>query len=414
RLIATWKTGESGFWQSSNSYTMYDRKRRTYIIDLTSMEQIDSPVQSENTNTSFNDFVSRTTYNNKVGILNYTAGYDVNISTADGVDKIAGGRKTIGDYAGFLTADITLFQGFKIQPGIRATYNTSYKAPLIPSFAFLYKAGDKLSFRGSYARGFRAPSLKELYLDFKDNNHDIIGNTNLKAERGHHYQLSSGYNIVSKGKNSITTSLTGFYDDVSDQISLAQADTAGLPPASIPPYIYTNIGRSRFVAMQWRNDIVWDRFDIVFGGSYNKNISTTSITDNGEAFITPDFHYLEGNAQVTYRLPKLLAGITLFYKYTGSQPMLNSDISGNSIFGSPTVAYHNIDASVNKQFWNGRLSVIAGVRNLTNNVIINYVSGSGTTTPGSTPGGIHNTNSGGLAQTPGRSGFVTLSLNVGK
>lgn len=410
RLIATWKTGASGYWQSSNSFSVYNRERRSYFTDLTTMERIESTVTSDNSTTKFSDFVSRTTYNNKVGVLNYTVGYDINISIADGVDKIEGGKKTIGDYAGFLTADIALFPGFKLQPAIRATYNSSYSAPLIPSMAFLYKPGKKITFRGSYARGFRSPALKELFLDFEDANHTILGNPNLKAETGHHFQLSGGYSLINEGKHSITTSLTGFYDDVKNQISLALGDSTLIPPGSTqpPPYIYTNIGRSRFFVLQWRNDIQWDNFDVVFGGSYNKSITTTSI-DNGNVYTTPDFHYLEANAQLNYSIPELLAGISIFYKYTGSQPTLNSDIMGSSIYGAKTNYYHNFDASVNKQFWNRRLMFTVGVRNLTNNVIINYAAGT------SGGGGSHGGGTAvGLAQTPGRSGFATLSLQLGK
>lgn len=405
RLIATWKTGNSGYWQSNNSFSMYNRQRRSYVTDLTTMERINSTVAGGNTTTKFKDFVSRTTYNNKVGVLNYTVGYDVNIAVADGVDKIEGGKKTIGDYAGFLTADIKLFSGFKLQPAIRATYNSSYSAPLIPSLAFLYKPGKKISFRGSYARGFRAPALKELYLDFKDANHDIIGNPGLKAETGHHFQLSGGYDVLSEGKHNITTSLTGFYDDVKNQIALALGDSTLIPPGSTqpPPYIYTNIGRSRFFVLQWRNDIQWDNLDVVLGGSYNRNIATASFV-----YSTPGFHYFETNAELNYRIPRLLAGISVFYKYTGSQPMLNSDITGNSIYGAKTNYYHNFDASVNKQFWKNRLLVTVGVRNLTNNIIINYAAGTGGT------GGAHGGTTAGLAQTPGRSGFATLNLQLGK
>jgi outer membrane receptor for ferrienterochelin and colicins len=390
RLVATWKTGASGYWQSSNSFSMYNRERRSYLTDLTTMERINSTVTGDNSTTKINDFVSRTTYNNKVGILNYTVGYDVNISTADGVDKIEGGKKTIGDYAGFLTADIALFSGFKLQPAIRATYNSSY------------------SFRGSYARGFRAPSIKELYLDFKDNNHDIMGNPNLKAEAGHHFQLSGGYNLFSQGVNNITTSLTTFYDDVNNQIALATGDSTLVPPGSNqpPPYIYTNINRSRFLTLQWRNDIQWGNAGLIIGGSYNKSIETISTEDNGTAHLTPGFHYFEANAQLNYRIPKLLAGLSIFYKYTGSQPTLNSDIMGSSNYGEKTNDYHNIDASINKQFWKNRLLVTVGVRNLTNNVIINYAGGAS--------GGVHGGGTTGLALTPGRSGFVTLGLQLNK
>lgn len=411
RLIATWKTGESGFWQSSNSFTMYNRKRETFNTDLTTMESVQTPDMTENTTTKFNDFSSRTTYNNKVGILNYTVGYDINISMADGVEKIAGGKKTIGDYAGFLTSDIEIFSGFKLQPAIRVTHNTSYKAPLVPSLAFLYKPVSKFSLRGSYARGFRAPSLKELYLDFKDNNHDVMGNENLKAEYGHHFQLSGGYNIYSKENTNVTTSLTGFYDDVRNQIVLLPGDSSLVPPNSNqpPPYIYTNISRSRFFVMQWRNDIQWNNLDLIFGGSYNKSIKTVSVTDDGLDYSTPDFYFWEANGQLTYRLPKINSSISIYYKYTGSQPRLNSDLMGNSVYGGTTKDFHNIDASINKQFLKSKISITLGVRNLTNNVIVNYAGGN------SGGGGTHGGgSSAGVALTPGRSGFATLSLQLGQ
>jgi len=411
RLIATWKTGNSGFWQSNNSFAVYDRERKSFNTDLTTMNRSELTGVGDRSATSFNDFTSRTTYNNKVGILNYTVGYDANISIAKGVEKLAGGEKTIGDYAGFMSADIEAFSGFKIQPAVRATYNTAYTAPLIPSLAVLYKPNKKLSIRASYAKGFRAPSLKELYLDFKDNNHDIVGNPNLKAENGQHFQFSAGYNVYSKEQKNITTSLTGFYDDAKNQIALAIGDVTLYDPngSQPPPYVYTNIGRSRFFVLQWRNDIQWNNLDVILGGSYNKSVATTTYSEGVVMSQTPDFHYLEANAQLTYRIPKLKAGASLFYKYTGAQPRLNGDITGGAVFGDKMRDFHNIDASVNKQFWKSKLLVTVGVRNLTNNVIVNYAGG------GSGGGGVHGSGvSGGAALTPGRSGFATLSLQLGK
>jgi outer membrane receptor for ferrienterochelin and colicins len=79
---------------------------------------------------------------------------------------------------------------------------------------------------------------------------------------------------------------------------------------------------------------------------------------------------------------------------------------GSSNYGEKTNDYHNIDASINKQFWKNRLLVTVGVRNLTNNVIINYAGGAS--------GGVHGGGTTGLALTPGRSGFVTLGLQLNK
>ena len=84
-----------------------------------------------------------------------------------------------------------------------------------------------------------------------------------------------------------------------------------------------------------------------------------------------------------------------------------ADITGNNSYEAVVDHYHNIDVSVNKQFWKNKLLVTLGMRNLTNNVIVNYAGGGAS--GGTHGGGL----SGGAALTPGRSGFVTLSLQLG-
>ena len=71
----------------------------------------------------------------------------------------------------------------------RVAYNTKYESPITPSLNLKYEV-KKTIFRASYARGFRAPSLKELYLQFYDSNHQIEGNEELVAERSHNFNLN--------------------------------------------------------------------------------------------------------------------------------------------------------------------------------------------------------------------------------
>jgi outer membrane receptor for ferrienterochelin and colicins len=75
-------------------------------------------------------------------------------------------------------------------------YNTKYKAPIVPSINFKYSWGDNHNLRFSYARGFRAPSLKELYLFFIDSNHEIEGNPDLKAENSNSFNFSLNGTII--------------------------------------------------------------------------------------------------------------------------------------------------------------------------------------------------------------------------
>ncbi|NJK87273.1 MAG: TonB-dependent receptor [Bacteroidales bacterium] len=80
----------------------------------------------------------------------------------------------------------------QIQPGLRIPYNSKYKAPLVYSLNLKFSPG-KFNLRASYARGFRTPSLKELYMEFIDQNHQVFGNDALKAETANNYNLSAGY-----------------------------------------------------------------------------------------------------------------------------------------------------------------------------------------------------------------------------
>ncbi len=73
--------------------------------------------------------------------------------------------------------------GILIRPGVRFSKNSIYDAPpIIPSLNTKFILNKNLDLRLSYARGFRAPILRELYFNFHDASHSIEGNPNLKAE----------------------------------------------------------------------------------------------------------------------------------------------------------------------------------------------------------------------------------------
>ncbi|PSK90160.1 TonB-dependent receptor [Taibaiella chishuiensis] len=405
RAQARWRTGINGYWESNNSYAYYRRQRISYLTDLSTMDRTLSAVLGDQGVSTFHNVTSRTSYNNQAGIFDYTFGYDVNMEFASGVDKIQGGNKFIGDYAMFLTSNIKVLPSLTLQPALRFIHNTAYNAPISPSFSLLYKPLTALQFRASYSRGFRAPTLKEMYLDFKDFNHDIDGNPDLKAEYSQHFQLSGGYTYFDKANKSGLSSLTLFYDDVRDQISLAQKDEGPLPPNQAPKYIYANIGRSRLMVVQLNNDFRFDALRFTLGGSFTQSFKT----ENENYPTTPSFNFWEINASARYDVAAWKAGVAVFYKYTGSQPVIGS-IEGGAVFGAPMKDYHNIDASLEKRFYKDRIQLNAGVRNITNNQIIGAV---GAAAGGGATGGGHSTGDGQLLTT-GRSFFTSLRVQLGK
>lgn len=106
---------------------------------------------------------------------------------------------------------------FNLIAGVRFDYfSEAGLSHLSPKLGVMYKV-EGCSLRASYAGGFRAPTLKEMYMDFYMGNIFMIyGNPELKAETSHNFSLSAEY---MKGRHSLTA--TGFYNLVDNRITTA-------------------------------------------------------------------------------------------------------------------------------------------------------------------------------------------------
>ncbi len=115
---------------------------------------------------------------------------------------------------GFAQADWTLSKNWNIVAGARADYFSKTGWKVTPKLAAMYHTGH-LNVRGSYSGGFRAPTLKEMYMDFNMANiFNIYGNPSLGAENSHSFALSTEY---AKSRYSFTA--TGYYNIVNNEIT---------------------------------------------------------------------------------------------------------------------------------------------------------------------------------------------------
>ena len=121
---------------------------------------------------------------------------------------------------------------FNLIAGLRFDYFSEAKLThLSPKLGLMYKLGN-CSLRGSYAGGFRAPTLKEMYMNFYMGNIFMIyGNPDLKPESSHNLSLSAEY---MKGNHNLT--VTGFYNIVDNRITTAWNQALG-------GQVYTNMSR---------------------------------------------------------------------------------------------------------------------------------------------------------------------------
>jgi outer membrane receptor for ferrienterochelin and colicins len=153
--------------------------------------------------------------------FNFQSGIDINTESGKG-ERITGGEQSIADYAAFFSVKWDPWKPLSIQPGLRFIYNTKYQAPLVYSLSVKWDIYSGLSARGSYSKGFRSPSIKELYLYFVDVNHNVQGNPDLQAEQSNNFNLVLQYGIENR-KTAWSTELTGFYNVIDNGITLAQS-----------------------------------------------------------------------------------------------------------------------------------------------------------------------------------------------
>ncbi len=123
---------------------------------------------------------------------------------------------------------------FNLIAGLRYDrFSAASLSHLSPKVGVMYK-WKHTSLRGSYAGGFRAPTLKELYMNFYMGSLFMIyGNPELQPESSHNFSLSAEY---TKGRHNLT--VTGFYNLVDNRITTAWNQGLG-------GQVYTNMSRLR-------------------------------------------------------------------------------------------------------------------------------------------------------------------------
>ena len=351
----------------------FTRTKNTYFKDLTTLEQVLTENNGDQDTSSFHLLMSRGTWSVKTPKkwYSYQVGYDLNLETASG-RRIESIEQEQGGYAVFLSSELKPIKRLTLKPGLRITHNTVYKAPLTPSFNALWKL-KQWSIRASYARGFRAPSLKELHFQFVDLNHDIVGNPDLLAELSHNLSTTLQYKKLFE-KSILKLEWGAYYNQLDNLISLVQIGEQ-------QQYSYVNIGEA--ITQGSKASIQW------ISARINMTLSTNylGISNDIDLIEKGKFNYSsEITANLQYQLKKTEMRLAIFYKYQGraQRVFLDDDLT-------PTLGYingyHMADINLSKGFAKERIVVSAGFKNLFNvqnigtNSTTGVHSGSGTSMP---------------------------------
>ncbi|MBX2896989.1 MAG: TonB-dependent receptor [Cyclobacteriaceae bacterium] len=379
------------------SYTNYARETQTTTVnEVTNQSRLALGPGLQDV-TKFNGITLRSTFQYKFNEkLSLQPGIDFNYETGSG-GRIKTGTQTIGDYALFLSVEWKVTDWLQVRPGVRSVYNSVYAAPpVIPSVNTKIKLGEKQDLRLSYGRGFRAPSLRELYFDFFDASHSIEGNPNLESELSHSLNASFNWRLIEGNGFTYTSILGGFYNSVKNMIGYGQK------PGNNLITTYLNIDRYQTKGFTWNNTLKGNVWELNAGYALTARFNqySESYSDLDEFQWSPEI-----TTAASYRIPRAGLKFSLYHKFTGVTPFFELvTVDGQQVARlAETDSFHWADFTIQKDFGKS-VSLTAGARNLFD---VNSINTTSVAT------GVH-TSGGARPIGYGRSYFLSVSYSLTK
>jgi outer membrane receptor for ferrienterochelin and colicins len=345
------EVAKNRFFDIIGNFSTFSRLKNTYFKDLVTLKERLTVDPSDQDTNRFNNWMLRANYShdNILKNVSYQAGIDFHLSTATG-KRIDVNEREVGDYALYASSQISSIDNLIIQPSVRLIHNTNYEAPVVPSLNLKYDLTDEISLRGSYAKGFRAPSLQELHFMFVDINHNIIGNTDLKAETSDSYIFGFNYHATSE-LHSFKIEQTLFYNNVKDLISLANVRQ--------DIYSYINIGEFNTMGTNIALSYVRSDLNSKIGFSYTgRQYKANQVVGSTDVVFTPE---IMGN--IIYDLPIAELRLNAFYKYTGKLVGFFA-VSDVEYAQFEVDDYHTLDLTLSRNFFDNLVMVNFGLKNI--------------------------------------------------
>jgi len=321
-------------------YTDLQRATRTVIHDFTTnLEELTTDAGEQDV-AKFNSTIFRATAQYRMNpIVSIQPGIEYNRDAASGA-RISG-TPVINDYAFFVSSEIKPLTWINIRPGFRFIKNSVYNAPpVIPSLNTKFMLSDDLDLRLAYAKGFRSPALRELYYNFIDASHTILGNPNLKAESSNSLNGSLSWNGISADHFSYRVTLAGFYNNFKNRIEYGFLST----DATVTTLINVSKYKTTGVTLDNAFEIGRLRANVGFSyiGRYNQLLESSSLE-------MPEFVWsTEANASILYDIPSIKTNLSFFYKFTGSKPSYEINSTSNAATLVKVGTFNWADLMVNK------------------------------------------------------------------
>lgn len=122
--------------------------------------------------------------------------------------------KTVNEVAGYAVMQQDLFDILSLNAGVRYEHSSAYGGEWVPQAGFAIRPFEGNTIKGSFSKGYRSPTLRELYISYLPWSK---ANPDLKPESMLSYELSVGQYLLD---NRLHAELTAFYIDGKDMISV--------------------------------------------------------------------------------------------------------------------------------------------------------------------------------------------------
>ncbi|CAZ98027.1 TonB-dependent receptor plug domain-containing protein [Zobellia galactanivorans] len=390
-------------YDASFSYQQQKRDIETYNYRIRANEKFD---QESFEYESRKGFYSRGTLNNlfRNKWSNYQFGYEVN--AIDGYSSSLAGdfetdhiKRRLESYDIFASAEYIVSKKFSVRPGVRSLFSSKFDPQTALSLSLRYFFENGYQLRAVLGTSPRSPNYDELFSYFVDINHDLRGNEDLDPERGYSAFLHLNKEFWAEDSAwSLKRKLSAWYLSVDDRIELTIVNTNPLA------FQYNNIDGYKTWGLSYANTLSYNKLQLSGGISFS---GQSKSLESQEDFNDDYLYSVQLNGNLSYRLPKWNTVFSAYYKFTGKQYQFLQDQNeeGEVIFiKGEQDQYGWLDATVKKSFYDNRLQLTLGARNLMDITRVNTVSAGG--------GTVHSNATSSVLLGYGRSYFLKLSYNL--
>ena len=378
------------------AYNQYDRVKTALRIDHE--PDTSSLVDGGQDTTQYNALLNRNVLNISIRKnIEWAIGSEILIENAEGsriIDSLSNpvNSSQLSNFALWTSVKYS-WEKVSVKANLRSGYNTKFKHPLIPALHLSWKLTDKSKLMLNFASGFRAPTLKEQYFRFVDTNHYIIGNKDLIPEYSESINLNFRRFKSTTAKRTLDFNSSIFYNNIRDRIVLAEFEPGR--------YNYQNLAQYKVHGMSTEIRYGHSKhLDFKFGLSLNRIYNALESTFEGADRFS---NLWETQNQLNLSLPKQNLSLTINHRLIGQQIVyFINDI--DELSQGFTGQYQLMDCNMNKRFFDGKIDLGIGVKNIMDVRSIPI---------GGQRSGNHSSGGGTQLVNWGRNIFVRAKLNLG-